>query len=133
MTPAMLRRLVGLVDARKARDLARLDGLLAEDRRLAAEVEHLAATATLDLASGEPLPPAQQGLRLAWADQRIRAIRRRRAELAAGIRAARTAAAQSLGKHRSLEHLVDRADRAALQLRAARAEREAAPPTPTRD
>jgi hypothetical protein len=133
VTPALLRQLMGLVDARKARDLALLDGLLAEDRRLAAEVEELSATAARDQAASAPLPPLQQGLRLAWADQRIRAIRRRRNELAAGIRAARAAAAQSLGKHSSLEHLVDRADRTDRQLRAARTEREAPPPALRRE
>ena len=73
MTPAALRDLASLVEARKARDLARLEGLIAEDRRLAAEIAGLAATASLDLASGERLPLMQQAVRQAWADQRIRA------------------------------------------------------------
>jgi hypothetical protein len=127
VTPTALRQLMQLAEARKARDLARLDRLLVEDRRLAAEVAELAGTAARDLAEDVALPLAQQGLRLAWADQRIRAAERRRAELAAGIGAARAEAAQSLGKHRALEHLVERAERAALQVRAARAEREAPP------
>jgi hypothetical protein len=131
MTPAALRQLLGLIEARKARDLAQLDRLLGEDRRLAAEIAELASTAARDLADGE-LPPGRQGVRLAWADQRIRAARRRRAELAQAIRAARAAAARSLGKHQALEHLTDRADRAALHLRAARAEREAPPATARR-
>ena len=50
MTPAALRRLLALAEARKARDLARLDGLLAEDRRLAAEIAEARRTAARDLA-----------------------------------------------------------------------------------
>ena len=127
MSPAELRRLAGLVEARKARDLARLERLMSEDRRLAAEIAGLARTPERDLADGG-LPPAQQALRQAWADQHIRAARRRRAELAAGIRAARAEAVRSLGKHTALEHLVERADRAALRSRTARAERETPAP-----
>ena len=130
MTPAALRRLAGLIEARKARDLAQLERLLAEDRRLAAELAELAATAARDHSEDAAVPLTQQGVRLRWADQRIRAAHRRRAELAAGIRAARTVAARSLGKHEALGHLVDKADRAAMHLRAARIEREAPPPAP---
>jgi hypothetical protein len=129
MTPAALRQLLGLIEARKARDLAELHRLLAEDRRLTTEIAELAATHVRDLAEGE-LPLPRQGARLAWADQRIRAARRRRAELAARIRAARATAARSLGKHKAVEHLTDAADRAALLIRAARAEREAPQPAP---
>jgi hypothetical protein len=117
-----------LAEARKARDLARLDRVLAEDRRLVAEIAELGRTAARDMAADAALPLARQGLRLAWADRRIAAARRRRGELAAEIRAARAEAAQSLGKHQALGHLAERAERAALQLRAARAEREAPPP-----
>jgi hypothetical protein len=129
VTPAALRALVTLVDARRARDLAALDRLLAEDRRLAAEIAELARTAVRDAAAGEALPPERQALRLAWAEQRIRAARRRQGELAAAIREARAAAARSLGKHRSLETLAERAERAAGQALDARAEREAPPPS----
>lgn len=127
MTPAALRELMRLMDARKARDLARLDRLLTEDRRLEAEIAALAATGSRDLAEG-PLPLPEQGRRLAWAAARIRAAERRRRELAAEIRAARAEAVQSLGKHRALEHLTDRADLDVVQRRTARAEREAPPP-----
>jgi hypothetical protein len=127
VTPAGLRALAGLVEARKARDLARLEGLVAEDRRLEAEIAELAATGSRDLAEGAALPLARQGLREIWAEQRIRAARRRRAELAARIRAARAEAVQSLGRHRALEHLVEGADRSEAQRRLARAEREAPP------
>ena len=127
MTPAALRGLLGLMEARKARDLARLDRLLTEDRRLADEIATLAATPGRDMADGPPLPLPEQGRRLAWAAARIRAAERRRRALAAEIRAARAEAVQSLGKHKALEHLTGRADRAAIQLREARAEREAPP------
>jgi len=127
VTPAALRQLMLLAEARRARDLARLDALLAEDRRLVAEIAELGRTAVLDAAADQALPPDRQGLRLIWADQRIRAARLRQAALALTIRQARTAAAQSLGKHSSLETLVERAERAALLVRAAKAEREAPP------
>ncbi len=127
MTPASLRQLAGLLEARKTRDLARLEALIAEDRRLEAEIANLTGTAARDLETGIALPLAQQAIRQAWADQRIRAARRRRAEIAAGIRDARAAAARSLGKHESLESLVARAERAAAQATEARAEREAPP------
>ena len=128
MTPAALARLAGLVEARKARDLARLEGLVAEDRRLAAEIAALAATSARDLAEAPDMSLAQQGLRTRWAEARIALARVRRAELAAGIRAARAAAVQSLGKHRALEDLAARADLDVRRTRAARAEREAPPP-----
>ena len=123
MTPEALRRLTGLAEARKARDLARLDGLLTRDRQLAGRARRPGrrrSPATSPAAP--PLPPAQQALRQAWVDQRIRAAARQRAALAAGIAAARAAAVQSLGKHRALEHLVERGDRDA---------RQRAPPAPS--
>jgi hypothetical protein len=128
VTPAALRQLIGLVEARKARDLARLDALLVEDRRLAADIVELAATGARDMAEGVEVPLAQQARRLAWADQCIAAARRRRAALAPEIAAARLVAARSLGKHRALEHLEERAARALARLRDARAEREMPPP-----
>jgi len=132
MTPAALRDLLRLMDARKARDLARLDRLLAEDRRLAGEIATLAATASHDHAEGAPVPLREQGRRLAWAAARIRAAEHRRRALAAEIRAARADAVQSLGKHKALEHLAARAERTAAQQREARAEREAPPSGQTR-
>jgi hypothetical protein len=128
MTPQALRALAEIVEARKARDLARLERLLAEDRGLSREIEALAATATRDLAEGASLPLPRQGVRLAWADARIRAARRRREVLAEEIRAARAEAVRSLGKHTALEHLAGRADREELRVRTSRAEREAPPP-----
>jgi hypothetical protein len=127
MTPAALRQLTRLAEARKARDLARLEGLLIRERQLAAEISALSGTLARDLATGIALPPAQQALRLAWVAQRIRAAERQRTALAAGFVAARAEAVQSLGKHRALEHLVERGDRIAFQHDLARAEREAQP------
>ena len=121
MTPPALRRLMTLVEARRARDLATLD------RRLDAEVAELRRTPARDAEDGAELPPERQALRVAWAEQRIRAARRRQAALAEAIRTARATAAVSLGKHKSLEILVERADRSVEQARSARAEREAPP------
>ncbi|HRO10634.1 hypothetical protein [Amaricoccus sp.] len=128
MTPAALRRLAGLAEARRARDLARLDALLSRDRTLAAEIAALATTLSREAKSGAPLPPAQQALRETWVDQRIRAARRQRAALAPAIAAARAQAVQSLGKHEALGKLVERADDDARHQRDARTEREAPPP-----
>jgi hypothetical protein len=127
MTPAALRQLAGLADVRKVRELARLDALLTEDRRLAAEIAELAATGVRDLASDAALPLGRQALRLAWAEQRIALARWQRTALAAEIAAARRLAAVSLGKHQALERLTEASDRASAQVRAARAEREAPP------
>jgi hypothetical protein len=132
MTPAALAALLRLMQARKSRDFARLDRLLAEERALADEIAALAALPARDFAEDPAQSPALQARRLAWAAQRIRLAERRRATLADDIRAARATAAQSLGKHRSLETLADRAERAAMQARAARAEREAPPPATSR-
>lgn len=128
MTPAMLRALSGLAEARRARDLARLDNLLTRDRALQAEILALASTLERDHATGIKLPPAQLALRQAWVDQRLRAARGQRAALAASITAARAVAVQSLGKHRALENLVERGERQAKHQLLARAEREAPPP-----
>ncbi len=127
--PARLRALAQLVEARKARDLAKLDALMAEDRRLAAEMADLARTPTRDAETGgTALPLDRQAARLAWVDRRMAALRKARAALQAPIAAARAAAVQSLGKNEALDHLVTRETRAAAQRREARAEREAPPP-----
>ena len=133
MTPTLLRRLTSLAEARRARDLARLDNLLTRDRALQSEIDALPATLERDRASKIELPLPQQGLRQAWVQQRLRACRRERADLAPKIAAARAVAVQSLGKHRALESLVERGKREAEQQLLARAEREAPPPTAPRD
>ena len=131
MNPAALRRLTGLAEARRARDLARLDRLLARARELEAEVASLATTLARDRETGVPLPLPQQALRQSWVDQRTRAVLRQRAALVPAIAAARAEAVQSLGKHLALEKLVERGEHDARQQLIARAEREALP-TPAR-
>lgn len=128
MDAGMLRRLGKLAEVRKARDLARLETLMNRDRALEQEIRVLGATGSLDLASGfAALPPAQQGLRQAWATHRIAQARKARAALAPEIAAARAAATRSLGKHEALGTLAGRAEREAAAIRAARAEADGIP------
>lgn len=129
MTPAMLRQLLQVVEARKTRDLAALEALTAADRACEAEIAELAQTHARDWAEGAAAltPFAQQALRLAWADARMAEARRRRAALAPQIEEARQAAIQSLGKHSALEAMIEETEREAAHLRAARAERDAPP------
>ena len=131
MNTARLRELLELAAAKKSRDLARLEALLAQDRALETEIAHIASTPGRDMAAGAANTPlTQQGLRLAWADQRITRTRQRRAQLAPQITAARDDARQSLGKHQALEHLADMAGQKETSARNARAEREAMPARP---
>ncbi|MFO1105082.1 MAG: hypothetical protein U1E34_03190 [Amaricoccus sp.] len=125
-----LARLAHLVEARKAGALARLEALTAEMRTCEDEIVALRETAARDLAEGG-LPPAQQALRLKWAEQGIVLARQRIARLAPEIAAARAAAIRELGKHEALETLSERAEVEATRLRAARVERDA-PPHPAR-
>lgn len=128
MTPAMLRQLLRIAEARKVGDLARLDALMVASRACEAEISEAALTAARDTLAGIETPMAQRALRLAWADQRIAAARRRLAALGLEVAAARAAAIRSLGKHQALEKLVEKAERDAALVRAARNEREAPPP-----
>jgi dihydrodipicolinate synthase/N-acetylneuraminate lyase len=128
MDSGMLRRLGRLAEVRKARDLARLEALMNRDRALEQEIRTLGATGSLDLASGfAALPPAQQGLRQAWATHRIAQARKLRTALAPEIAAARAAATTSLGKHEALGTLAERAEREAAAARASRAEMDGEP------
>lgn len=124
MQPGELARLAHLVEARKAGALGRLEALMAEVRACEAEIAARRETLAHDLAEGG-LPPAQQALRLTWAEQRIAQARRRLASLAPEIAAARAAAIRELGKHAALEKLTERADAEADRIRAARTERDA--------
>lgn len=132
MKPERLRQLAALAEARRSRDLAALDALLLEDRRLAAEILEIAAAPARDLAEGgiAIAPIAQQALRFAWLERNIAILRRRRADLAPRIARARAEATRSLGKHHALEHLTDRAVRSDARIRDARSEREAPPAEP---
>jgi hypothetical protein len=128
VTPARLAELLALAEARKARALAALQTVQAEDRALAAELAALAQTHARDLAegaAGAPFPVL--GKRLAWADARTAAVRAARARLAARLAAARAEAAAGVGKHRALETLLARARAEALRAAEARAERDAPP------
>lgn len=127
MTPAALRALGRLMEARKARDLARLEHLMTEARALDAELKTLSASAASDAASGETLPPDRQAVRLAWIDQRSAIARRRQEALAGEIDKARAAAVQSLGRERALDRVAEAAVRAERSHRFARIEREAPP------
>jgi hypothetical protein len=130
MTPTALRQLGSLMAAQKARDLARLERLVAEDRALEAEMAALGGLAAEDAASGHVLPPERQAARLAWADHRRALAARRRAALVPEIAAARAMAVRSLGRERALDHLAATADRIDTRLRGAREEREAPPLAP---
>lgn len=120
MTPAQLRALGNLMEARKARDLALLERLVAEDRALLAEIASLVGLGAADAAGDETLPPGRHAARLAWIDGRIAAARRRRSSLAPEIDRARTTAVQSLGRAQALDHLAASADRVEATRRVAR-------------
>jgi len=132
VNPRKLRELMALADARKARDLARLDRLFGVARGLDAAAAAAAAAPRRDHADGgyAGAPMALQGTRQVWADHRVAEARRAQAALAPEIAAARAAAVQSLGKHAALVHLLARAERDAAAQLDARAERDAPSPAP---
>jgi hypothetical protein len=109
MKAADLAALAALAEARRTRDLARLEALIAEARGLEAEIVELAATERRDAAAG-PTDFAQMGRRHAWAEAQIAARQRRIAGIAAEIAAVRKAARVSLGKHEVLKALVAQAE-----------------------
>ena len=129
MTPEALGRLAALTEARRDRDLARLEALMVEDRGLAEEIMRLAAVPAQDMAAGGTVlvPLVQQALRAAWVEQHITRARRRRGELAGEIAAARAAAASSVGRHAALDRLATVAQVREVARRLAMAEREAPP------
>lgn len=129
MTPAALRRLQALAEARRLAALSRLDRLQAEDRRLAGAIVELSAMPAREIAENPDGLP-HYARRLAWVGHRIAALERRRRELISEIAAARSEAGVSVGKHEALGVLVRQADRAAVDHRATRAEREAPPAAP---
>jgi hypothetical protein len=128
MKPSQLRQLTDVAEARKVRDLAELEALTSEDRRLAEAIEAYARAPAQDLLdSGENVPLAQIALRMEWADRNIAIARRQRAALAGRIAVFRKRAAVSLGKHQALEKLTERSIRRRADLAQAREEKEAAP------
>jgi hypothetical protein len=110
MKAAPLRDLAALAEARRARDLARLEALIAEARGLEDEIAELGDTEARDMAEGR-VPFAVMGMRLAWAEAAIAAKRRRIAAIAVEIAGVRAAARVSLGKHEALVALLGRAER----------------------
>lgn len=126
MSAPRLRALLALAEARKVRDLAALEALVAEDRRLAAERADLAGLHARDLAEADA-PLAALAARLRWAEARAAAIETARAALAPRIAAARALAVEALGKREALDALAARAEAEARALREARAEAERPP------
>lgn len=129
MTPARLRDLMKVVEARKTRDLAQLEALQARARGLEAEIEEARSLHARDAAEAglAQVPFAFVGLRLKLADHLVAQAERRRAELQPEIEAARAQAAESLGKHSALEKLLENTEREQAALRLTRAERDAPP------
>lgn len=126
MSAPRLRALLALAEARKTRDLAALEALVAEDRRLAAERAGLAGLHAQDIAEADA-PLAALAARLRWAEARAAAIDAARAALAPRIAAARALAVESLGKREALDALAARAEAEARALREARTEAERPP------
>jgi hypothetical protein len=128
MKPQQLRQLTALAEARKSRDLAELEALTSEDRRLAEAIEAYARAPARDILEGaEGMPLAQLALRLEWADRNIAIAHRQRVELGERIAALRKRAAVSLGKHQALEKLTERAFRQQAERVLAREDKEAVP------
>jgi hypothetical protein len=110
MTPEALRGLAMLAEARRQRDLAAVERLMAELRRLDAEIAEIAGTLTRDMAADAPVPMMNYGRRMAWAEHETALRRAAQARLAAQLTAARTVARVSLGKHEALLKLVEAAE-----------------------
>ncbi|MEM8569733.1 MAG: hypothetical protein AAGG56_02390 [Pseudomonadota bacterium] len=127
MRPDQLVQLTALAEARKARDLAELEAIVAEDRKLADAIEAYTKAPSQDLADSAEIPFNQMARRLEWADQNIALARQKRAELASRIEELRKRAAVSLGKHEALTQLTKRSLRQREEQSAARTEREAPP------
>lgn len=126
MSAPRLRALLALAEARKTRDLAALEALVAEDRRLAAERADLAGLHARDLAEPDA-PLAALEARLRWAEAQAAALDAARAALAPRIVSARALAIESLGKREALDALAARAEAEARALREARTEAERPP------
>lgn len=105
MNKKALETLAALAEARKSRDIAKLAALLAEQRRLQAEIADLAGTEARDAAEGS-MPFALTARRSAWAAAEIALRERRIAALAIELAGVRSATRVSVGKHRALERLV---------------------------
>jgi hypothetical protein len=124
MTPEALRGLAMLAEARRQRDLAAVERLMAEVRRLDAEIAEIAGTLTRDMAADAPVPMMNYGRRLAWAEHETALRRAAQARVMAELTAARAVARVSLGKHEALLKLVEVAEAEARRDRERRAERD---------
>lgn len=134
MKTSDLRRLTALAEARKQRDLAELEALASEDRRLVEAIKGYASTYSRDFQEGgEEMPLSQFALRLEWAERSIAVATRQRAELHKKIALLRKRAAVSLGKHQALEKLSERTARQEADQRQGREQKEAPSPEPLRD
>jgi hypothetical protein len=125
--PAALARLVALAEARRRRDLARIEALAVEARRIEDEIADLGTTQRRDAEAGA-MPLAMVARRIAWAEAAIAGHQRRVAAIAHELAAARTAAQASVGRHEALAALLARAAREARRDRERAAERAAPPP-----
>lgn len=124
MTPEALRGLAMLAEARRQRDLAAVERLMTEVRRLDAEIAEIAGTLTRDMAADAPVPMMNYGRRLAWAEHETALRRAAQARVMAELTAARAVARVSLGKHEALKKLVEAAETEARRDRERRAERD---------
>jgi hypothetical protein len=110
MNKTALEALAALAGAYKSRDLAKLEALNGERRRLEAEIGELAGTLARDAMEGDlPFPMIAQ--RNSWAAAQIALRERRIAAIAIELAGVRAAARVSVGKHEALERLVAEADR----------------------
>lgn len=120
MNETPLEKLSALAEARKARDLAALEALTAEQRTLEAEIAELAGTEARDAAEGQ-MPFAMIAQRAAWSASQIALRERRIAAITVELAGVRAAARVSVGKHEALKKLIEGAerDRQAAENRAA--------------
>lgn len=116
MKKTALDTLAALAGARRDRDLAKIEALLAEQRRLEAEIAEFAGTEARDAADGS-MPFAMLARRASWVNAQVALRERRIAAIAIELAGVRAAARVSVGKHEALRKLVDEAGQ---QLRAAK-------------
>jgi len=119
MKATTLRKLAALAEARKTRDLARLEALAAERRLLLEEIADLAGIEARDAAEGL-MPFPMMARRSAWAAAEVARREQRIAAIDREMEEARAAARTSLGKHEALLRLIETTvrDEEASRLRA---------------
>jgi hypothetical protein len=124
MKRSAIEQLARLAEARRLRDLARLEALAAERARLQTEIGDLARQAGSAAEGGLPFPLVES--REAWLLAQIALRERRIAGIEREIEQARAEARQSVGKHEALKTLGKAARSAEAQARERGAERSAA-------